>query len=194
MTHPTIALKASIKSETKGRYDAFLSQLSVKGRATIEKHDERCEADAAQGYGDLWKRLAGSLGALASHATEVLGQQTVKFHVADGKYKLQVFALEDTQKGIVAIYFPDVLKLAIKRKILAAGEKPQQFKVLDGDGELQLEMINAESKELNACKGMVGWGRQACRADLNVIAEERQVRAVEMLCALAAEKWAVTTN
>jgi hypothetical protein len=177
-------------AETKRQYEAFLQTLSVKGRATMEKHDECCAADALQGHGELWKRLAGVLGKLASHATEVFSQRMVKFHIADGKYKLQVFALEDTREGTVVIYFPDILQLAVKRKILAASTKPRRFKVLGGDAHLQLDPINAETKDLTICKGMVGWGRQALRADLSVHADERQVRAVVTLCELAAEKWA----
>jgi len=50
-----------------------------------------------------------------------VGQQVVKFHIADGKYKQQVFALEDTRQGTIAVYLPDVLKTALERKILAAG-------------------------------------------------------------------------
>jgi hypothetical protein len=177
------------KSELQRPYEAFLQQLTAKGRATMEKHDERCSGDALQGHGDLWKRLAGIFGRLAGHATEVFGLQTVKYYIADGKYKLQVFALEDTGQGTVVIYIPDVLETAIRRKILALSPKPHYYKVLEGATQLHLERINAETKDLTACKGMVGWGRQALRVDLSVNADEGQVRAVERLCGLAAEKW-----
>jgi hypothetical protein len=170
-------------------YEAFLRQLSVKGRATMEKHDERCASDAIQGHGELWKRLAGVFGSLAGHATEVLGLQTVKYYIADGKYKLQVFALEDTGQGTVVIYFPDVLEAAVKRKILASGLKPHCYQALEGGTQLHLEKISAETQDLTACKGMVGWGRKALRVELSVHADEKQVHAVERLCGLAAEKW-----
>jgi hypothetical protein len=190
MDHPLEASERSRwNSEATQHYEAFLQQLSVKGRATMDKHDERCEEDALQGYGRLWKRLAGGLGKLAGHATEVSGQQTVKFHIADGKYKLQVFALEDTRQGTIVIYLPDVLKLAMKRKILATSATSHHYRVQGCEAQLQLEPINAETKDLTACKAMVGWGRQALRADLSVNADEKQVRTVEMLCGIAAEKW-----
>lgn len=190
MAHSVLAsVRSGGNSAATQHYETFLQQLSVKARATMEKHDERCESEGLQNNSDLWKRLAGSLGKLAGHATEVFGQQTVKFHIADGKYKLQVFALEDTRLGTIVIFLPDVLKLALKRKILAASAKPHLYKVLGGDAQLQLEPINADTKDLTACKGMVGWGRQALRADLGVDADEKQVHAVEMLCGLAAEKW-----
>lgn len=170
-------------------YEAFLQQLSVKGRATIEKHDKRCGEDGLQGYCDLWKRLAGVLAGLAGHATEVLGQQTVKFYIADGKYKLQVFALQGTPQGTLAIYIPDVAKLAIKRHIVSGGSEPDSYKVRGCDEPLRLEPINAQTQDLTACKAMVGWGRQALRADLNENTDEKQVRAVETMAQLAAEKW-----
>jgi hypothetical protein len=188
----TESAHASQKTGPELPYEAFLQQLSAKGRATMEKHDERCAGDALQGHGGLWKRLAGVFGSLAGHATEVLGLQTVKYYIADGKYKMQVFALEDTGQGTVVIYFPDVLEAAVKRGILARGPKPHYYNVVEGDGQLHLEKINAETKDLTVCKGMVGWGRQALRVDLNVHADEGQVRAVERLCELAAEKWAST--
>ena len=177
------------KSDVERHYDKFLEQLSVKGRATIQKHDELCEADAAQGSGELWKRLAGGLGQLAGHATEMLGQQSVKFHIADGKYKQQVFALEDTKTGTIVLYLPDVTGLATERKILAPGSLPRSYKIVGTDLLLQLELINAETRDMTVCKAMVGWGRRALRVDLNVQAKEKQIRAVEMLCELAAETW-----
>ena len=41
------------KSPAEQRYESFLEQLSAKGRATMQKHDDLCEADAAQGYGSV---------------------------------------------------------------------------------------------------------------------------------------------
>lgn len=176
-------------SARERHYDSFLEQLSVKGRATVQKHDELCEADAAQGYGRLWKRLAGGLGQLAGHATEVLGQQVLKFHIADGKYKQQVFALEDTRQGTIAVYLPDVLKMALERKILAVGAAGHH-KVAGSEEQLQFTLLDAETRDLTVCKAMVGWGRRALRVDLSVTAGESLVRAVEAMCELAAAKWA----
>ncbi len=191
-SHATMSSRATpYKSEIERRYEGFLEQLSVKGRATMLKHDELCAADAAQGYGELWKRLAGGLGKLAGHATEMLGQASLKFHIADGKYKQQVFAIEDNRQGVIVLYLPDVVAQAIERKIIANGSAPRSYKVVGGESTLlQLELINAETRDMTVCKAMVGWGRRALRIDLSVSAKEKQIRTVELLCELAAETWA----
>jgi hypothetical protein len=178
------------KSAVERRYSAFLEQLSAKGRATIVKHDEMAEADGNQGYGELWKRLAGWMGKLAPHATEMQGSQAVKFHIADGKYKQQVFALEHTKQGLVIVYLPDVLALAMERKILAPGSTPQTFKVLTLDHtQVHLDVIDAETRDMTVCKPMLGWGRRALRAELTALAKENEIAAIEQLCQLASEKW-----
>lgn len=177
------------KPDIQADYEKFMEQLSAKGRATIVKHDELCEAEGAEGHGELWKRLAGGLGKLAGHATEMLGQQSVKFHIADGKYKQQVFALEDTKEGTIVLYLPDVVQAAKERKILAAGSLPRSFKIIGTEQVLELEQIDAATPDLTVCKAMVGWGRRALRVDLSAQAKEQRIRAVEMLCELAAETW-----
>jgi hypothetical protein len=182
--------RALRQSDVDRRYAVFLGQLSIKGRVAIQKHDELCAADAALGQGELWKRLAGGLARLADYQTESLGQQVVKFYIADGKYRQQVFALEDTRQGTIAVYLPDVVALAIAQKILAGTPIAGCFKVIGGDVELHLAPLDAETRDLTAFKAMVGWGRHALRADLNTFAKEKQVRAVERMCELAAEKWA----
>jgi hypothetical protein len=171
-------------------YEAFLGQLSVKGLAAVHKHDEFCDAESARTLGALWKRLAGDLGKLAGHATEVQGQVAVKFHIADGKYKQQVFALEDTRQGYIAVYLPDVVQLAMRQKILATGASAHHYKVRGGTEQVQFTQIDAETKDLSACKGMVGWGRRALRAEVNGQTPEEHVHAIEQMCELAAQKWA----
>lgn len=178
------------KSAVDGQYETFLEQLSVKGRATVQKHDELSEADAAQTQGELWRRFAGGLGKLAGHATEVTGQHSVKFHIADGKYKQQVFALEDMRNGTIVVCLPDVLKLAMDQQILSPGNAPGSFKVPGDNGQLPLITMDAETRDLGISKAMVGWGRRALRVELSTQNSEKQLRAVEKMCALAAGKWA----
>jgi hypothetical protein len=172
------------------QYETFLGQLSVKGLATVQKHDELYEAEGAQELEALWKRLAGGLGKLAGHATEVQGQIAVKFYIADGKYRQQVFAIEDARQGMIILYLPDVVQLAIKQKVLTAGVSEHQFKVRGETEPVQLVPIDAETKDLTACKGMVGWGRRALRAEFTLQTPEAHTHAVERLCELAAQQWA----
>src|SRR4051794_4872155 len=101
-------------------FEAFRAKLGQKALAAVEKHAEMCEANGDLGYGRIWKRLAGGLGKLAPHAIETAGHQALKFHIPDGKYRQQVFALEDACDGWVRVYLPDVTTAAVERKILKA--------------------------------------------------------------------------
>jgi hypothetical protein len=174
-------------------YEAFLARLGQKGLAAVEKHAELCEADAAQGYGRWWKRIAGMLGKLAPHAIETAGQQAVKFHIPDGKYRQQVFALEDVGTGMIYVYLPDVTAAAVTKKILkTVGADGRTYAVVgDAEGKVDLEIVTSDAKEVPPfCKPMLGWGRRALKTGVAVNAEEKQVRVVEKLCELAAEAWA----
>src|SRR4051794_33622799 len=99
-------------------YEAFRGRLGQKALAAVEKHAELCEGNADLAFGKCWKRLAGGLGKLAPHAIETAGHQALKFHIPDGKYRQQVFALEDHCDGWVRVYLPDVTAAAVERKIL----------------------------------------------------------------------------
>ncbi len=174
-------------------YEAFLSRLGQKALAAVEKHAELCEADAAQGYGRWWKRLAGTLGQLAPFAIETAGHQALKFHIPDGKYRQQVFALEDAGQGRVYVYLPEISELAVSSKLLKAPAPDTHLYPVVGEAEtrLELEIITSETKEAPAfVKPMLGWGRRAIRTSVSVISDEKQVNALERLCELAAQAWA----
>lgn len=191
MSHQVQALHSPpAESTVEHQYEAFLGQLTAKGRSTVQKHDGSCETAGADGRKALWMRLAGGLGQLAHHAIEVYDLHSVKFFVADGKYKLQVFALEDTPQGTLVVYLPDVAQTAVSEKILADGTSPQNYRVPGGADALQLTPINAETRDMTVCKAMVGWGRRALRAEFALPMQEAHVQAVERLCELAARKWA----
>jgi hypothetical protein len=173
-------------------YDAFLTRLGQKALAAVEKHAELCEADAGQGYGRWWKRLAGSLGKLAPFAIETAGHQALKFHIPDGKYRVQVFALEDAATGRVVVYLPDIAALAVTNKLVKPSTDGHTYQIAgDGEVNLDLEVITSETKDAPVfVKPMLGWGRRAIRTSVSVIGDERQVVALERLCGLAAEAWA----
>jgi len=158
----------------------------------VENRTGSTEADAAQGYGRTWKRVAGMLGQLAPLGIESVGRLALKFHIPDGKYRQQVFALEDTGDGVIYVYLPDVTALAITRKVIKGPEVDgHTYLVVASGTKIELESISADSKEAAAfCKPMLGWGRKALRVKLAVIADETQLQTVEQLCELAAEGWA----
>ena len=54
-----------------------------------------CEGEPTLDHAKLYKRLAAMLYGLAPQAIRTTGQRAVQFFVADGKYRVQAFALED---------------------------------------------------------------------------------------------------
>src|SRR5205814_10000418 len=92
---------------------------STNDRACAERLFGLLEALPEQSDAHLWRRLACSLITLAPFAAKLVGKQTLQVYVADGKYRMQVFALEDLQDGIFTVYCPDVLEEAIQAGLLA---------------------------------------------------------------------------
>src|SRR3954468_21316829 len=97
----------------------FLAKLSPKDRANAERRVGVLEALPDQSGAHLWRRLACSLMTLAPFAAKLVGKQTVQIYVADGKYRMQVFALEDLQDGSFTVYCPDVLEEVCRAGLLA---------------------------------------------------------------------------
>jgi len=171
-------------------FDLFLNRLVPKTRAAVDKHVAACSADAALAYGRTWKRLAELLARYAPHAAEVTGA-ALRFYILDGKYRRQVFVLEDLRDGIIQVYLPDVLAAALEQGILGPPEGAS-YPVLRAGIRLDLEIINADTKDLpDFCKAMLGWGRRAIKTGLPVSAGEPQVHIIERLCALAADTWPI---
>src|SRR5258708_763736 len=95
-------------------FEEFLAKLPPKDRVSAERRVTVLEAEPVPQRTDLWRRLACTLMTLSPHAAKLVGRQTVQFYIADGKYRMQVFALEDLQDGNMTIYCPDVLEEAVK--------------------------------------------------------------------------------
>ena len=53
---------------------------------------------------------------------KVIGKQTIQFFIPDGKYRMQVFALEDLQDGNMTVYCPDVIAECVQAGLLARHE------------------------------------------------------------------------
>jgi hypothetical protein len=174
-------------------FDAFLAKLPNKDRISAEKRVAALEAAQPDGgRGRLWRRLACSLMTLAPHAAKLVGRQTVQFYVADGKYRKQVFALEDLQDGNMTLYCPDALNAAIETGLLSPpphsdGEEVQLY-LVQGTGEpLQVEALDGNSLNPGAhFKDLTGWNRKALRITLPPSPSPAQVEAAELLCAIAA--------
>src|SRR5690349_11081831 len=74
-------------------FETFLARLAPKDRLNAQRRVEVLEAEPDPSRVRLWKRLACALMTLASHSAKLVGRQMIQFYVADGKYRMQVFAL-----------------------------------------------------------------------------------------------------
>jgi hypothetical protein len=201
-------------------FEAFLSGIGNKDRQNIQRHLAAVDAEAGPAHGRLWRRLAVTLRKLAPLAVQTVAQQAVQFFVADGKYRMQVFTLEDKRDGMLHVYLPDVLDAAIKAKILArpgkrAATAASRTKPANGipvgplDGPVPVvaveypilakagESLRIESLDNHNTpeppphvRHMLGWNRKALRISLPANSSPAEAGAVEALCELAAKAWA----
>jgi hypothetical protein len=176
-------------------FRALLQQLGPKALGAAEKHMELCEADAARGYGRTWKRIAGMLARMAPGAVESVGQHTLKFHIPDGKYRQQVFALNDSGLGTIDLYMPHIAALAIEQKLLSKPTDPTQVYGIVGEKQ-SIELSTVTSNDADCppfCKPMLGWGRKALKVTISAVPNEEQLAIVERLCECAMSTWAAQT-
>ncbi len=136
---------------------------------------------------------------LATHFAKLNGQQSVQFYIADGKYRKQVFALEDVGPDQITVYCADVLEDAIKAKFLEksknATDDAGEFKVVSTTEAINVERIDGASSNLaDFCKHMVGWNRRAIRMNVPTSATETQITAVETLLAMSMPQHGVQLN
>jgi hypothetical protein len=190
-------MPATVQRETDSvkRFEDLLARAGVKDRANIEKHLAACEAEPNPAHAQLWRRMVGKLGALSPLPPQTQGQGVLLFFVPDGKYRMQVFALEDRRDGNMQIYLPNVMPQALREKVLhksgdhyspaEAPTKPIDIMAMDA--------ANTTNPPAHV-KNMIGWNRKALMITLNVSeANSPQVNAAESLCALAAKQWAGKT-
>ena len=194
--------------------EEFFKNVSAKDRTGVEKHLAVIDAEPDAAHGRIWRRVAKSLRRLAPLAVQTAGQHAVQFFVADGKYRMQAFALEDQRDGKILIYLPDVLEEAGKARVLKAakpaaaaaasasaagapGTAPAapmpEYTVAGAAGtRLRIEALDAANSPNPAphYKHMLGWNRKALRITLLTTATEPELEAAEKLCSLAAKRWA----
>jgi hypothetical protein len=172
--------------------DVLLAKAGQKDRANVEKHLAALNNE----HSALWRRLTRDLATLAPLAIGTIGQQAVQFFIADGKYRMQVFALEDQQDGQIVLYTPDVLAEAVKLKIVtpdATDEAPDQHSVGATKGQsLNIEQMTGANTPNPSphYKNMLGWNRRALRIVLPIAASTAQIEAAEDIAGLASQAWA----
>jgi hypothetical protein len=175
------------------RFEELLAKLPPKERLNAERRIDAFEA-AGQGAGPvtLWRRLACALMTLAPLA-KVVGKQTIQFFIPDGKYRMQVFALEDLQDGNMTIYCPDVMAECVEAGVFAQsggseeeGASPAYSVVSTGE-PMHVDALDKHAiNPANHYKDLIGWNRKAVRITLPASATDTQIEAAEIACAVAA--------
>jgi len=181
--------------QTPMSLDDFLGKLSARDRTNVDRHRGAIEAEPEPRHAQLWKRVARALATLAPHAASTTGQQAISFFIADGKYRMQVFAMEDNRDGKLLVYAVDALDDAVKGHALKAPPKgaadPTAFPLSNGQTLTVESLTNENTPNPSAFyKHMLGWNRKAVRITLPNDATDEQVGAAESVCAVAAARWA----
>ena len=179
---------------TDADFTEFLAAVSARDRANLEKHVAALDTEASPGHVKSWRKLVTVLRRYAPLAANTIGPQVIQYFVADGKYRMQVFALEDKKDGQILVYMPDVIAAATKAGILAkppAG-RPGEYPIKASKNEaLLVEILDAANTPdpQPAIKHMLGWNRKALRLTLPSIANAPQLAATEAMAELAAKAW-----
>jgi len=130
---PTIPATASTDDAD---YQTLLGRMGLRDRQAVERHVAACEAEPTPDHANLWRQLACLLASLASKpapdtaapadaaprtgpasrqfGVQAAGQKAVQFFIADGKYRRQLFALEDLRDGVLVVYTVDALAAALR--------------------------------------------------------------------------------
>ena len=203
-----MATTAATQPPNDPTMEEFFKNVSAKDRTGVEKHLAIIDAEPDAAHGRIWRHLAKTLRRLAPLALQTAGQHAVQFFVADGKYRMQAFALEDQRDGKILVYLPDVLEEASKARVLRAPTKaaasaagaagsaasiPEYAVAGGGAGtRLRIEALDAANTPNPAphYKHMLGWNRKALRITILTTAGEAEIEAAEKLCTLAAKRWA----
>ena len=177
-------------------FETFLTKLGPRGRVHAERHVATADAEPEHGprHAEVWQRLARSLISLASHAAKINGQQSVQIYIADGKYKMQVFALEDLRDGSIHVFCSNVLDDAMKQGVVGTRKReekgPLAFQIPSTDDWLTVEELDGSTANpAPFYKDMLGWNRKAVRVTIPKNATDAQITAVEAFCALSARAW-----
>jgi hypothetical protein len=166
----------------------LLARLAGRDRQNAERRAAALDATPFADRARAWRRLACALMTLAP-AARFAGRTGVEFFVPDGRYRMQVFALEDVQDGDLTVYCPDVLAEAAAAGVLSPTGRP------DPDGyaaaatgePLRVEPLDGTAASPDPhVKNLTNWKRKALRVTLPPSPSAAQVEAVELLCAVAA--------
>jgi hypothetical protein len=178
--------------EIENALAAVLARPGTVGKTHIEKHLACCDAEVDSSHARLWRRLFLHLAELTPLPVQAM-LEGIMFFAPDGRYRMQVFALEDHDDGVIHVYLPDLPNATLAQKLSLHPTETGEYRIGDqGDLTLRIDRLDAQNANLPTAyvKNMLGWNRKALRVTL--VASQvngARVEAAEALCALAAEKW-----
>ncbi len=187
MPSPAVVKTARKMLESPLDFEGFLSKLSPKDRTNAERRAATIDTEAGEPRASLWRRLAATLTTLAP-VCKLVGKQTIQFYIPDGKYRMQVFALEDLQDGTITVYCPNKLAEAVEAGILKPDtSQPHMHTIKSAKQPIYVEAIDGNTTNPpDHVKDLVGWNRKALKIMLPQNASPEQTETAELLCAIAA--------
>jgi hypothetical protein len=184
---PDVAVPA--ENSESAALGELLARAAAKDRTHIQRHLATADAEPDPSHAALWRRLAGFLSTLAPLPVQTVGHSAVMFFVPDGKYRMQMFSLEDQSDGRISLYLPDILDQAIAKKILRKSDVPGEYAIVGSlRNSLRVDALDSQNTPEPAVhvKNMLGWNRKSLRIILPALAAEGpRVDAAEALCDLA---------
>lgn len=188
----TVGKGGVLKGPTPMDFDAFLAKLTPKDRLNIERHLAAIEEQSTKAHAKLWKRLAAQMMTMASHSAKANGQQSMQFYIQDGKYRMQIFALEDLRDGTVHVYATDATDEAMAAGALLkpkGSDEPDHVRLPNSTDLLNVERLDGKvSNPAPFYKDMLGWNRRAVHVALPAMASDAQILATEQLLIHGAKK------
>ena len=184
--------KAAKPNPVPVTYEQFLAKLTPKDRLNIERHIAAVEELSTKAHAKLWKRLATAMMSMAPHSAKANGQQSMQFYIQDGKYRMQIFALEDLRDGSIHVYAADAVDEATKAGVFAKSkpsDEPNELRLQGSTDTLNVERMDGKvSNPAPFYKDMLGWNRRAAHITLPVMASDAQADAAEKLLIMGAKK------
>jgi len=173
-------------------YDGFLAKLTPKDRLNIERHITAIEELSTKNHAKLWKRLAVAMMSMAPHSAKANGQQSMQFYIQDGKYRMQIFALEDLRDGSIHVYAADAVDEATKAGLFGKSkpsDEPNELRLTGSTDTLNVERLDGKvSNPAPFYKDMLGWNRRAVHVTLPNMASDAQADATLKLLVFGAKK------
>ena len=165
--------------------------MGARENTAVARRLAACE-QTHPGRAKAWRRLAALMLHLAPARPKTV-QRAIQFYIPDGKYQMQVFALDDAADGTLAACCENVLPEAVKAHVVAAQPgAPGRYTVYGKPHAILIEQLDGKTENPPPyANAMTGWNRKALRMILPADAAESQVEAVEMICAISALRWQV---